>query len=101
MPRVAVNIGPDSQYVYVVNAGNVVEQHAVKVLFDDGANMAVQSDIKTGDRVIIDGALRALPGGKVAIAGTRPQTMEGPPDGAMKAEAAKRGRRKAAQSGAQ
>ena len=49
VPRVAVNIGPDSQYVYVVTPEHVVEQHPVKVLFDDGVNMAIQSDIKPGD----------------------------------------------------
>jgi multidrug efflux system membrane fusion protein len=71
VPRVAVNIGPDSQYVYVVTPENVVEQHTVKVLFDDGTHMAVVSDIKAGDRVITDGALRALPGGKVTVARDR------------------------------
>jgi multidrug efflux system membrane fusion protein len=65
VPRQAVNIGPNNQYVYVVNADNVVEQHSVKVLFDDGTDMAVQGDIKPGDLVITEGALRALPGGKV------------------------------------
>ena len=79
VPRVAVNIGPDNQYVYVVTPEHVVEQHTVKVLFDDGANMAVASDIKAGDMVITDGALRALPGGKVTVARGRPGAM---PNGA-------------------
>lgn len=91
VPRVAVNIGPDNQYVYVVNSDNVVEQHAVKVLFDDGTHMAVVSDIKAGDRVITDGALRALPGGKVTVARDRPAaTPAGATGGAAKAG---RGRR--------
>jgi multidrug efflux system membrane fusion protein len=80
VPRVAVNIGPDSQYVYVVTPANIVEQHNVKVLFDDGTSMAVASDIKAGDMVITDGALRALPGGKVTVARGRAGTM---PNGAM------------------
>jgi RND family efflux transporter MFP subunit len=87
VPRVAVNIGPDSQYVYVVTPENVVEQHSVKVLFDDGTNMAVASDIKTGDMVITDGALRALPGGKVTVARGRPGQM---PQGAGKAKGGRR-----------
>ena len=73
VPRVAVNIGPDSQYVYVVTPEHVVEQHNVKVLFDDGNSMAIQSDVKVGEMVITDGALRALPGGKVNVARPRPQ----------------------------
>ncbi|HEY4274713.1 MAG TPA: efflux RND transporter periplasmic adaptor subunit [Rhizomicrobium sp.] len=91
VPRVAVNIGPDSQYVYVVTPANVVEQHTVKVLFDDNVNMAVLSDIKPGDRVITDGALRALPGGKVTVAReTRAHgATPGPADGAVKPAGAK------------
>jgi multidrug efflux system membrane fusion protein len=84
VPRVAVNIGPDNQYVYVVTAANVVEQHNVKVLFDDGTNMAVASDIKAGDRVIIDGALRALPGGKVTVAHGRAGAMPNGANGGAK-----------------
>jgi len=73
VPRVAVNLGPDSQYVYVVTPDHVVVQHVVKVLFDDGTSMAIQSDVKPGEMVIVDGALRALPGGKVSVARARPQ----------------------------
>jgi multidrug efflux system membrane fusion protein len=102
VPRVAVNIGPDNQYVYVVSPGNVVEQHVVKVLFDDGVNMAVQSDIKVGDRVITDGALRALPGGKVTVARAGPQGgTAGPADGAEKPEGGKRAQRQGAKANAQ
>ncbi len=77
VPRVAVNIGPDNQYVYVVTPEHVVEQHPVKVLFDNGTDMAVEGDLKPGQMVITDGALRALPGGKVNIARTRPQASSG------------------------
>jgi len=42
------------------------------VLFDDGTSMAIQSDVKPGQMVIVDGALRALPGGKVNVARARP-----------------------------
>ena len=56
VPREAVNIGPDGQFVYVVDAGHAVEQAPVKVLFDDGADMAIQGDVKPGDKVITDGA---------------------------------------------
>ena len=87
VPRVAVNIGPDGQYVYVVTPGHVVEQHNVKVLFDDGSNMAVQSDIKVGEMVITDGALRVLPGGKVNVA-RPPAASRGAPAGRPKSRAA-------------
>jgi membrane fusion protein, multidrug efflux system len=73
VPRVAVNLGPDSQYVYAVTPEHAVEQHNVKVLFDDGTDMAIASDVKPGEMVITDGALRVLPGGKVNIARERMQ----------------------------
>jgi multidrug efflux system membrane fusion protein len=83
IPRVAVNIGPDTQYAYVVTPEHVVEQHNLKILFDDGTNVAIQSDIEPGEMVITDGALRALPGGKVNVATPRPH--QGAPEaGAMK-----------------
>ena len=48
----------------------------VKVLFDDGVNMAIQSDLQAGDKVIIDGQLRVLPGGKVSVAHARRQRRD-------------------------
>jgi multidrug efflux system membrane fusion protein len=102
VPRIAVNLGPDSQYVYVVTPEHVVEQHTVKVLFDDGVSMAILSDVKPGEMVITDGALRALPGGKVTVARARPQAaMPGPADGAEKPAGGKRGQRQGAKPGAQ
>ena len=48
VPRVAVNLGPDSQYVYVVTSDHTVEQHNVKVLFDDGTDMAIAERCQAG-----------------------------------------------------
>jgi multidrug efflux system membrane fusion protein len=97
VPRVAVNLGPNSQYVYVVTPEHVVEQHPVKVLFDDGTDMAIQGDVKPGEMVITDGALRALPGAKVNIARARPQGA-GVPGGARPGRGGKGGRGNRAQA---
>jgi multidrug efflux system membrane fusion protein len=70
-PRDAVNTGPDGQYVFVVDAGRA-EQVPVKVLFDNGTEVAVQGDVKDGDSVIIDGQLKVIAGGKVQIAKAAP-----------------------------
>ena len=73
VPREAVNIGPNNQYVYTVTPDDfTVEQQPVKVLFDDGKDMAIEGNVKTGQMVIIDGALRAMPGGKVRVVRGRP-----------------------------
>lgn len=67
IPREAINTGPNGQFVYIVNDG-VAAQQPVKVLFDDGTNDAIQGNIHAGDKVIVDGQLRVVDGGKVTIA---------------------------------
>ena len=67
VPRDAVNVGPDTSYVYVVEKDNVVSSKTVKVLNDDGAIDAIQGDVKPGDQVVVEGQLRIVPGAKVAI----------------------------------
>ena len=69
VPRDALNNGPDGQFVYVVTPDMTATQHPVKMLFDDGSFAAISSDLHEGDRVITNGQLRVLPGGKVAIGG--------------------------------
>jgi multidrug efflux system membrane fusion protein len=66
VPREAVNIGPDNHYVYVVKDGKA-DMRPVKVLFDAGATMAIEGDVKAGDKVVTDGQLRVLPGKPVSV----------------------------------
>ena len=78
VPHDAVNLGPNSRYVYVVKDG-VAQMRDVKVLYDSGGDVAVQGDVHPGDSVITDGQLRVLPDKPVAIVkpgtGTRPVTQ--------------------------
>jgi multidrug efflux system membrane fusion protein len=67
VPRDAVNVGPDSSYVYVVDKDNVVSSKTVKVLNDDGTLDAIEGDVKPGDPVVVEGQLRIVPGTKVQI----------------------------------
>ena len=67
VPRDAVNVGPDNSYVYVVDKDDVVSSKTVKVLNDDGTMDAIQGEVKPGDRVVVEGQLRVVPGAKVAI----------------------------------
>jgi len=75
VPREAVNTGPDGQFVYTVTNEGTARQVPVKVLFDDGADDAVQGLLKVGERVIVDGQLRVIPGAKVNITGTAARTQ--------------------------
>lgn len=67
VPRDAVNLGPDSSYIYVVGKDNLVSSKTVKVLNDDGTVDAIEGDVKPGDQVVVEGQLRIVPGSKVQI----------------------------------
>ncbi len=67
VPREAVNDGPDNLYVYVVTPENRAVQRVVKVLFDDGTDEAIAGDVQPGDKVIVDGQLRVVPGAAVFV----------------------------------
>jgi multidrug efflux system membrane fusion protein len=71
VPRDAVNNGPTGQFVYVVTPEMTAQEQPVKVLFDDGTFSAVTGNLEEGDRVVTNGQLRVLPGGKVTIGGGR------------------------------
>src|SRR5205823_12002847 len=66
VPREAVNTGPESRYVFVVGA-NRAQMRPVNVLNDDGMNAAIQGAVKSGDRVIVEGQLRVIPGKPVQV----------------------------------
>ena len=66
VPREAINDGPKGSYIYIVSDNKAV-QHDVKLLFDDTRNVAIDSDVKVGDRVIIEGQLRVEADGPVQV----------------------------------
>jgi len=71
VPHDAVNDGPNGTYVYVVDNGKA-RQQPVKVVFDDSSNVAIEGDVKPGDKVITDGQLRVNPGDPVNVLGPAP-----------------------------
>ena len=73
VPRDAVNLGPDSSFVLVVGKDGKAYSKTVKVLNDDGANDAIQGDVKPGDKVVTEGQLRVdvRPGRCASIKGKR------------------------------
>lgn len=70
-------------YVYVVGDGNTVERRAVTLAGADATTQRIASGLKPGERVVIDGMHKTMPGGviepdyrmgaeAVQAAGTRP-----------------------------
>jgi multidrug efflux system membrane fusion protein len=71
VPRAAVNDGPDGQFAYVVTADRRAEQRTVRVLFDAGADVAIDGDVRPGELVIVEGQLRVVPGAAVSYDGAQ------------------------------
>ena len=66
VPDVALGNNQQGRYLLVVDAKNVVEQRQVEVgELVDGALRIIKSGLKPDERVIVGGAMRALPGNTV------------------------------------
>ena len=66
IPDVAIGADQNRRFVMVVNADDVVEMHPVKLGALFGELRSIESGIKPGDRVIVNGLQRARPGTKVS-----------------------------------
>ncbi len=66
IPRNAINDGPNGPFIYVVASGKAIE-HRIVLRFDDTKNAAIESDVRPGDRIIVEGQLRVESGGAVQI----------------------------------
>jgi membrane fusion protein, multidrug efflux system len=69
VPQLSVQQGSNGHFVYVVNASSVAEVRPVVVGEFQGENdIVIRGGLAKGDRVIIDGVLKVVPGQPVAIA---------------------------------
>jgi RND family efflux transporter MFP subunit len=65
VPDVAIGADQGGRYVLVVNKDNTVEQRKVEIGPLEGSMRVIESGVAPGDRVIVSGLLRAIPGEKV------------------------------------
>jgi RND family efflux transporter MFP subunit len=65
VPDVALGSDQAGRYVLVVNNDNVVEQRKVRTGPTEDESRVVESGLKSDDRVVVAGLLRAIPGQKV------------------------------------
>jgi multidrug efflux system membrane fusion protein len=77
VPPSAVQRGPRSTYVYVVNPDNTATRRNVTVGHEDAQASIITDGVKPGDKVVIDGGSRLSDGSKVTVvqpaaAGTSP-----------------------------
>ncbi|MGH8115273.1 MAG: efflux RND transporter periplasmic adaptor subunit, partial [Rhodanobacteraceae bacterium] len=65
VPETALGTDQGGRYLLVVGKDDVVEQHEVEVGPLQGTLRVIEKGIAPGDRVIVAGLLRAIPGQKV------------------------------------
>lgn len=69
VPSVAVQAGPEGQYVYVVKGDQTVEMRPVVVSRAVGPETVLKEGVKPGETVVTDGQLRLVPGSRISIKG--------------------------------
>jgi multidrug efflux system membrane fusion protein len=81
VPQAAVLRGAQGFYVYVVNPDNSVSTKVVNPGTVDAGWMAVEGELQSGDKVVIDGTDRLREGAKVEViaADAKPGTNAGAP----------------------
>lgn len=67
VPSVAVQNGPQGQFVYVVTQEKAVEMRPITIERTRGDQTVIASGVVAGETVVTDGQLRLTPGSKVAI----------------------------------
>jgi membrane fusion protein, multidrug efflux system len=66
---VAVQAGPEGQYVYVVKNDQTVEMRPVIIARTAGRETILKSGVKPGETIVTDGQLRLVPGSRISIKG--------------------------------
>ncbi len=76
VPSVAVQAGPEGQYVYIVKNDQTVEMRKVTVRRTAGAETILQEGVKVGETVVTDGQLRLVPGSRISVKGPGTQKAD-------------------------
>jgi multidrug efflux system membrane fusion protein len=69
IPSVAVQIGQDGQFVYVVKPDMTVEMRPIALGMTLGDEVVVERGLSAEEKVVTEGQLRLVPGANVRIAG--------------------------------
>ena len=67
VPLVAVQENQEGKYVYTIDEKGLPKLTYIKVLGQSGNNWMVKSGLKKGDKVIVEGILKVMPGSPVEI----------------------------------
>jgi membrane fusion protein, multidrug efflux system len=80
VPAAAIQLSPQSTFVYVVKPDSTVELRNVEVQLTEGDQASIRRGVSPGEVVVVDGTDKLQPGAKVAvsIAGTSNRAQGGP-----------------------
>jgi multidrug efflux system membrane fusion protein len=67
VPAVAVQIGQQGQFVYVVRDDHTVEVRPVRLDREVGSDAVIAQGLAAGEQVVTDGQLRLTPGARVTV----------------------------------
>jgi len=67
VPTVALQVGQDGPFVFVITPDNKAEMRKVTVSGSDGEKSAVTMGLEPGERVVVDGQHRLSPGAPVMV----------------------------------
>jgi len=76
VPSVAVQAGPEGQFIYIVKGDQTVEMRTVVVARTAGPETVIKEGVKPGETVVTDGHLRLVPGSRITIKGAAPQKAD-------------------------
>ena len=77
VPGAAVQNGPSSNFVYIVNSDHTVSMRTVVTGPTDGNNIAITKGLTSGETVVTDGADQLRDGAKVLLPGEKPASVAG------------------------
>ena len=78
VPSVAIQVGPNGPYVFVIRQDSTVELRLVKPDRAVGDKTVVAEGIVAGERVVVDGQLRLGNGTRVTVQGAPPKAQTTP-----------------------
>jgi multidrug efflux system membrane fusion protein len=67
IPAVAIQVGQDGQFVYVVKPDMSVEPRTVMPGMSVGGDVVIEKGLTAGEKVVTEGQLRLVPGAKVQV----------------------------------
>ena len=76
LPQRAVMVGPQGQFVYVVDADGKVSARPVKTGSMAGGDFVVEDGVQVGEQVIVDGLQKVRPGAVVKAAPLEPPVSQ-------------------------